>query len=328
MIRILHLSNEGSSPQQFPLEQLPDLLRRRTGVTWLDLAEESPETCEPILRDVFNFHPLAIYDALHETHAAKLDNWEDYLYLVLHGPLNEAGLDSSDHPPELDVFMGKRYLVTHHYERMPIVDTVWDLSSKDGRLSKGGSDHIVFRLTEEIIRDHIRMLDELEDDINGIEDRIFKGKDNEIPEELFTFKRILLKERATVGPMRDMFHVLALETLPLIDAHDRIFFRDIYEQILRLDGIVTHLRDLVTGTLDAYLSVVNNRMNDTMRLMAVITTLFLPITFITGFFGMNFFQAAGATEFWTGVEVLVLALVCMLIVPVGMFTWMKRRGLF
>ena len=90
---------------------------------------------------------------------------------------------------------------------------------------------------------------------------------------------------------------------------------------------MTHLRDLVSSTLDTYLSVVNNRMNDTMRLMALITTLFLPLTFITGFFGMNFFQAARATETWTGTLVLEIALIGMVLTPVLMFIVMRRRGM-
>ena len=327
MIKILHLNKNMDGAQEFALDQLQALLRRTDGITWVDLGEEPAEVFEPLLLNVFGFHPLAVHDALHESHAAKLDQWDEHIYLVLHGPLNEADMQADMDTPELDIFLGKRFVVTHHNSPMRCVGTVWDMCSKDRQIMAGGADHLVFRLSQEIVRDHFRLLDHLEDQVNLIEDRIFVGHDRSIPEELFTYKRVLLKERSNVGPLRDVFNLLVLDDIPVIDKRDRVFFRDIYEQVLRLDGTVTHLRDLVSSTLDTYLSVVNNRMNDTMRLMAVITTLFLPLTFITGFFGMNFFQAARATETWTGTIVLEVALVAMLLLPFSMFIWMKRRGM-
>jgi len=327
MIRIIHFRKNQPAPQTYPVEALPELLRRRDGITWIDLALEPPEASEPILRDQFGFHPLAVYDALHETHASKLDLWEEYAYLVMHGPYADNEDARNEPPPELDVFLGRNFLVTHHHVTLEAVDTVWEMCTKEARILQSGADHVLFRISLEILRAHFRMLEELEDRINLVEDRIFSRPDRGIPEELFAFKRILLEERSTVGPMREVFNQLALDSMPQVDSKDRVFFRDIYEQLNRLDGSVTHLRDLTSSTLDTYLSVVNNRMNETMRLMAVITTLFMPITFITGFFGMNFFQAAAPTGIWTSVPVLAIAVTGMLLVPIGMFVWMKRRGL-
>lgn len=327
MIRVLHAGLDLPVAQVVQIEDLPDLLGRIEGTTWLDVSNEPTGNIEPVLRDQFGFHPLSVNDALHETHAAKLDLWENYVYMVLHAPFSEKELEETDHPPELDVFLGANFIVTHHHEPMDAVNTVWEMCLQDVRISTGGADHVLFRISLEILRAHFRMLEELEDRINLIEDRIFTGADRDIPEELFTYKRILLEERASVGPMREVFNRLALEKYPQIDEEDRVFFRDIYEQTIRLDGNVTHLRDLTSSTLDTYLSVVNNRMNETMRLMAVITTLFLPITFITGFFGMNFFQAVAPTESWTSALVLVLAITGMVLIPIGMFAWMKHRDL-
>ncbi len=327
MIRILKLSKRDKSPSEISLEQLPGFLRQRDGIAWVDLFGEQTEHFEPVLKDMFQFHPLAIHDALHENHTAKLDQWDDYIYLVLHAPHNpESGNLMMIHP-ELDIFLGKNFLVTHHHEPLKSVEIVMEMCIKDSQVMAGGADHLVFRLAQEIIREHFHLLDDIEDQINRVEDRIFTERDSKIPEELFMFKRILLKERSTVGPMRDVFSQLVLDSNGIIDRKDRVFFRDIFEQALRLESTVTHLRDLVSSTLDTYLSVVNNRMNDTMRVMAIITTLFLPLTFITGFFGMNFFQAERTTGNWTGTVVFDVALIGMIIVPFLMFLWMKRRGM-
>ncbi len=131
-------------------------------------------------------------------------------------------------------------------------------------------------------------------------------------------RRILLPQREVLNkPARDDYRV--------IDPKDRVFFRDIYDHLVRLHDLNENLRDLVSGALDTYLSVVNNRMNDVMKTLTIITTLFMPITFITGFFGMNFFEPVAHLAGWTSQQVFELTLGIMLTVPIVMFLWMRRR---
>lgn len=119
---------------------------------------------------------------------------------------------------------------------------------------------------------------------------------------------------------------LARDDYTVIDARGRIFFRDVYDHLVRLYDIIEGLRDLVGGALDSYLSVVNNRMNEVMKVLTIITTLFMPISFLAGFFGMNFFQPVVPLEVWTGMPMFLLALVAMVVLPAGMFLWLRRRG--
>lgn len=123
-----------------------------------------------------------------------------------------------------------------------------------------------------------------------------------------------------------MLNKLARNDFAVIDANDRIYFRDVYDHLVRLHDISEGLRDLVGGALDTYLSVINNRMNDIMKTLTLITTLFMPISFVAGFFGMNFFQPVDQLYIWTSNPAFIAMLVVVVATPMGMFMWMRRRG--
>ena len=129
-----------------------------------------------------------------------------------------------------------------------------------------------------------------------------------------------------MGPQREVLNKLARGDYATIDAGDRVFFRDVYDHLVRLHDITESLRDLVSGALDTYLSVVSNRMNDVMKTLTVITTLFMPMSFLAGFFGMNFFQATVPFEAWTGRVAFGLMITAMILLPLGIFLWIRRRA--
>lgn len=327
MIRILYCPKEKICQDDLTPEDLTEVLRDRTGLVWVDMAGEETALCEPVLRKTFGFHPLAVEDALSEAHVPKLDEWDDYIYMVLHDIVYHAGDFGHTHLPELDIFLGQNYIVTHHQQPIPALERIWITLARDERLRRSGPDHILFRLAHELVKDHLDVIEQVELAVNELEDRVFDRPSRDIPEQLFTLKRMLLQMRRTIGPQREVFNKLARDRLPVIDSRDKVFFRDVYDQAVRLYDLMESQRDLVSGALDTYLSTVNNRMNETMRLLTVITTLFMPLTFITGFFGMNFFQAVLPSEGWTGLYTLEAALVSMVVVPILMYWWMKRKGL-
>jgi magnesium transporter len=131
-------------------------------------------------------------------------------------------------------------------------------------------------------------------------------------------RRILL-------PQREVLNKLARDDYQVIDPKDRIFFRDIYDHLVRLHDLNESLRDLVSGALDTYLSVVNNRMNEVMKTLTIITTLFMPLAFVTGFFGMNFFEPLGLMRNWTTSPVFYIMLSITVLLPSSMFLWMRRQ---
>jgi len=326
MIRLLYRDRDGNVRKDVPLAELSRLLRRRGGLIWLDLAGEPPEVCEPILREAFGFHPLAIDDALQESHIPKLDDWGDYLYLAIHAIRYDALSDPSLTTHEFDAFLGADYLVTHHDDPLPDVDRVWDRADRDDRYIASGADHLYYALADEIIFGYLRGVEAVDVTIESFEDAVFERPTPAVLEQVFSLKRGLLQLRRIVGPQREVFNKLARDDLRVIDKRDRVYFRDVYDHLVRLHDINESMRDQVTGVLEIYLGVINNRMNEIMKTLTLITTVFLPISFLVSFFGMNYFAAPVLFGQWTSLPSFAATMLILALTPLAFYIWFRRRA--
>ncbi len=326
MIRALYYTADDGWRANLEVADFSATLQNPLGLLWVDFENTAPKDDEPIMRQVFNFHPLAIDDALQESHVPKIDDWDNYLYIVLHAvsfDLQNGG-DITTH--ELDIFLGKNYIVTHHDDSIQAVDRVWAAVQRDERYVKNGVDRLLYRLTDEVIASFMPVIEGIDDAVDRAEDQIFDRPDPLTLEHIFTLKRAILHLRRIIGPQREVLNKMARDDYAVIDARERVYFRDIYDHLVRLYDITESIRDLVSGALDTYLSVVNNRMNDIMKTLTVITTLFMPISFIASFFGMNFFQPATGLNTWTDRPIFLLVLLITVLLPIAMFFWIRRRG--
>ncbi|HET7088920.1 MAG TPA: magnesium/cobalt transporter CorA [Anaerolineae bacterium] len=326
MIRSLYRAPDGAIRTDLPSDEFGAALLDPRGLLWVDFEATPPESDEPILREVFGFHPLAIDDALQQSHVPKVDDWSEYLYVVLHAVV----LDRRDHMAvdtlELDVFLGRNYLVTHHDQPIDAVEKVWAGCRRDERHLKNGSDHLLYKIADEIAASYLPVVEEMDDAIDVIESHVFERPSPETVEHIFAIKRSVLRLRRILGPQREVLNKLARDDYAMIDPRDRVYFRDVYDHLVRMHDITESVRDLVSGALDTYLSVVNNRMNDIMKTLTLITTLFMPISFVAGFFGMNFFQPVTPLDVWTGTPAFIITLILLALTPIVMYLWMTRRG--
>lgn len=326
MIRSLYFLPKQPLQENLAPTDFPAAIRNRNSLLWVDFSGEAPEACEPILKQ-FGFHPLAIDDALQETHSPKIDDWGEYLYVVLnymnlHPNPQSAWEIEID---EVDIFLGPNYVITHHDYPLPALDETWAACHRDLRNFQAGADHLLYKIMDNIVAAYMPLVEEIDQAIDEIEDEIFDRPEPYTLERLFALKRALLAMRRILLPQREVLNKLARDDYRVIDARDRVFFRDIYDHLVRLHDLNESLRDLVGGALDTYLSVVNNRMNEVMKTLTIITTLFMPITFVTGFFGMNFFEPVAHLLGWTSRELFLLTLLLLLLLPIGMYFWMRRR---
>jgi magnesium transporter len=300
-------------------------LLEQPGLLWVDFESSRPEDDEPILTGTFGFHPLAVDDALQESHTPKIDDWEDFLYIVLH-----ALVYNSEHriieTRELDIFAGQNYLVTHHDDPIPALQTVWETVQRDERFLKNGADRLLYRLMDEVVMGYMPIVDELDDAVDKAEAEIFGRPTSHTLAYIFTLKRAVLQMRRIIGPQREVLNKLARDEYQIIGPQERIYFRDVYDHLVRLYDLIESLRDLVGGTLDTYLSVINNRMNDVMKTLTVITVLFMPLSFIASFFGMNFFAPEPGVPGWVELPVFTVTMGVMMLIPVVMYLWFRRRG--
>jgi magnesium transporter len=325
MIRLLQRDRNGRIRRDLPLAELPRLLRQPGGMVWLDFADEPPEVCEPIMRKAFGFHPLAVDDALQESHVPKLDDWGDYLYLAIHAIHYDAAREPSLTTHEFDTFLGPNYLVTHHDDPLPEVDRVWQRIGEDDRYLADGPDHLYYTLADEIIYSYLRNIEAIDDSIEAFEDAVFERPTPSTLVGVFALKRGLLQLRRVVGPQREVFNKLARDDFRVVDKKDRIYFRDVYDHLVRLHDINESMRDQVTGVLEIYLSVINNRMNDTMKTLALVTTIFMPTSFLVGFFGMNYFAAPVIFGQWTSLPSFGATMIVLALTPVAFYIWFRRR---
>jgi magnesium transporter len=325
VIRTLYYSPSKPIRTDISPEEFPRLLRDHKGLLWVDFMSEPEQITEPILRS-FNFHPLAIDDALQETHTPKIDDWGDYIYIVLN-VMNYKLVDGvfESQIDELDIFLGKNFVVTYHDQVISAVEDAWSACQRDIRHVQGGPDHLLYRITDALVTSYMPLVEQIDHQIDSIEDQVFDNPSRQTLEQIFALKRLLLSMRRIIVPQREVLNKLARDEYRVIDPKDRVFFRDIYDHLVRLHDINESLRDLVSGTMDTYLSVVNNRMNEVMKTLAIITSLFMPITFVTGFFGMNFFEPVANLVGWTTLEVLEITIGVMLGLPIIMYLWMRRR---
>ena len=325
MLRALYYNGKDDLLTEISPEGYAAALLDKSGVLWVDFGGEDPEPSEEILLNTFEFHPLAVDDALHETHVPKVDDWEKYLYIAMHAISFISGEEDIE-AIELDVFLGENYIVTHHDLPIPALNRVWDACLRDARHFKRGADHVLYVLTDELIVDYMQVVEGLDEEIETVEDQVIARPTPEMVQRIFTLKRATLHLRRVLSPLREVLNKLARDDFAVIDAKDRVYFRDVYDHLVRLHDISESLRDLVGGALDTYLSVINNRMNEIMKTLTLITTLFMPISFVAGFFGMNFFQPVVKELIpWTGNPAFILMLIVVVGTPFGMFLWMRRR---
>ena len=251
--------------------------------------------------------------------------WGAYLYLVLHAvvfnPEDEEPLSTH----ELDLFLGDNYLVTYRLYSMPGLERVWETCLRDERLMQKSAGNLLYRVADEIVANYMPVVDEIDEAVDRIEDVLFDRPEPQLLERIFTLKRALLHLRRIISPQREVLNKLARGDFDVIPEDEKVFFRDVYDHLVRLYDIAEGLRDLVGGALETYLSVVSNRMNEVMKILAVITTLFMPISFLSGFFGMNFFQPVTSLPAWTERITFFVVLGLMILIPVGMYLWMRRR---
>jgi len=325
MIHTLYRAVDGTLHTDLPKAKWPVALRDDAGLLWIDLVAEPSDVCRPILHDDFGFHNLAVDDALEETHVPKVDDWNEYIYLTLHAVIfDETGEDPLD-TLELDIFLGRNYVVTYQSHPIGTVERVRKACLRDPRYLERGTAYLLHKLADEIVADYMPVIEQIDEAVDEVESQIL---DNPAPihlERLLVQKRAILQLRRILAPQREVLNKLGRGDFAIIPAEYRMFYRDVYDHLFRLHDLTENVRDLINSTLDTYLSVVNNRMNDVMKALTVITTLFMPLSFLTGFFGMNFFQPILALDTWTGAVAFGLVLGAMVALPIGMFVWMRRQ---
>jgi magnesium transporter len=289
---------------------------------WLDVPSPSAEDLEK-LGALFDFHPLALEDTEQWGQRPKLDDYGNHVLLVFYGCWHERP-DDDGRLHEVHLYISGRYLVTVHREALPVLDR--QREQLDGRVLHS-EQFVLYRVLDALTDSFFPMLTEMDDRIDELEAAVLQAPTDELLQGLFALKRRLVAMRKVVTPQRDLFarSIDQIAQLPGLLLDERDYFRDIYDHLIRISDLIDSYRDLLSGATDLYLSTVSNRQNAVMKQLTVIATVFLPLGFITGFFGMNFSFLTGKVinASWT---FFALGIGSMLLTGVGLLVFFRRRG--
>jgi magnesium transporter len=314
--------------KEVPSESLPDCLARRDTptITWINVDGLHDVEVVERLGQGFGVHPLVLEDILAPEQRAKLEDYEQQLFMVVQ-MLSWNETTAAVESEQISFVLGARYLLTFQEKGGDVFDSVRErLRSSRGRMRKSGPDYLLYALLDAIVDTYFLILENLDDRIEALEEELTtKGDgDSQSLRAIHRFKRETIFLRRAVWPLREVLAGLTRSESPLVQRETRIFLRDVQDHAVQALETVETFRELLTGMLDIYMSTLNNRLNAVMKVLTIFATIFAPLTFIVGVYGMNFDHMPELRWRWGYPAVLLV----MLAIVLGMLREFKRRRWF
>jgi magnesium transporter len=314
MIRIQAINKENNMVFNPPLQELNEMKWY-----WVDFSGPTDDEIG-LLSSHFRFHPLAIEDCIHSLQRPKLEYYENMNFLVFHS-LHPETLEAQ----EVDIFIAENFIVSFHFQDLKEVNFAWDYFSPPSAHGQFKPVEVTYKIMDKVVDSFFPLIEDLEDQLAMIEDtdRV-KNADKTIMETTFAIRRDLFKLRQTVVPTRDLVYRILESKRFILQEHKRAYFQDIHDHLIKLSHMIDSNRELTSDIRDNYISLNSYRMNNIMKTLTVITTIFMPLTFLAGIYGMNFEYMPELQ--WDGGYFAVLTV--MLFLGIGMFAWFHSKGWF
>jgi len=291
---------------------------------WVDLGAQD-EAQLAVLRSRFDFHPLALRNCAQVDQRPKLEEYRDHLFVVTQGFSCANGAVDEIAVSELHAFLGSVFLVTVHEHDIPALEDIWQRVAADARLLERGVDFVYYLVADGIVDGLFPILDTIGDEIERIEDTILEDPKHATLGRFFDLKRRLVEMRKVLSPQRDVFALLAKRDDFRISERTSLYFRDVYDHLARLNESIEANRDLLGNALEAYLSAVSNRTNEIMKYLTLMSAVFLPLSFVVGFFGQNFESLLGVHDWMHSETLMWIMLGSCLTVPLALALWFRRK---
>jgi magnesium transporter len=321
IIRVLDIDARGEVKVSSDLE----LVRPPPGgiLRWIDVQDQDAETLR-VLRERFDFHPLAIEDCMHFDQRAKVEEYTETLFVVTHGV--ETTADGEVEIRELHAFLGKQYLVTVHATPMRSVEATWQRIAGDGPLARRGTDYLYYLVADATVDEFFPVLDAIGDRVEALETSVLEDPTVDDLAEIFVLRRMLTTIRKSLTPQRDAFALLSKRGGAHVTDRTSVYFRDVFDHVARISESIDNHRDMLGNSLDAYLSAVSNRTNATMKSLTIMSSIFLPLSFVVGFFGQNFDNFPMFLD-WIHSDTLMWMMMGLCVaIPVTLMIAFKRSG--
>ncbi|TGK29045.1 magnesium/cobalt transporter CorA [Leptospira gomenensis] len=292
------------------------------GLVWIDLDSTDGEDLDFLAREC-NFHPLAIEDCINKNQRPKLDEYGSYIFIVLHRfnyDVEKKILRSN----EIHLFYNEKFIVTVHQKEEPLIEQLRARCMTQGNPLSRGTDQILYLLFDHTVDSNFPILDKMSEEIVKTETQILVNQDSQQTiAGILYLKRNLTRMRRTLSPQREIVNILIRRDGNYLSPKIQLYFRDVYDHLNRLYETIDMDRDLLGNTMDAYFSVISQRTNDVVKRLTLISLIFMPLTFLTGFFGMNFTAIP-----YDSLPFLLTTITIASLIPPGMIYWFRKKHWF
>jgi magnesium transporter len=311
--------SSGDRLEEISREAATDLLSRRDANLWLHFDTPTEEELD-FLKENFAIHHLTIEDIVNQNQRPKIEPFENYVYLAIHPLRREAKREIE--PSELDLLLGRGWIVSVHYG--PLLGLI-DNSQLHERIPAAlgrGADFLLYTLVDLVVDSYFPVMDDVEDKIESLEDRLLLRAHPGDMNRLLSLKRSIVHSRRAVTPQREVLNQLTRHDFPFVRPENLVYFRDVYDHLIRIAEELDSLRDILSSVLEIHLASTSNQLNATMKRLTAYGTIFVMITAIAGIYGMNF-KFMPELEWRYGYFVV---LGVMAAISLGLYFYFKKRG--
>jgi magnesium transporter len=258
-------------------------------VTWINIDGLHDVEVIERLGGHFNLHPLILEDILNTSERPKIEDYGDYLFAVLKVFLGNASGSREERVVQVSIILGRNFVLSFQEKANPIFDAVKErIRRGKGRLRRSGADYLAYALIDSIVDSYFAVLERFGDEIESLEEELVADPKREILQRIHNLKSEMIFLRRSIWPLREVVNTMERWETPLISAATDVFLRDVYDHTIQVIENLESYRDVLSGMVETYLSSVSNRMNEVMKLLTIIATIFIPLTFLAGVYGMNF----------------------------------------
>jgi magnesium transporter len=298
------------------------LFKETPTVTWINIDGLHQVEILEKLGECYEFHPLVLEDILNTDQRPKIEDYGEYLYIVLK-MLDQRNKSNEILTEQISLILGPSFVISFQEEEGDVFDPIRErIRSGKGRIRKMGADYLAYALLDAIVDNYFIVMEKLGEKIEFLEEELVKRPIPETLQTIHHLKREMIFFRKAVWPLREVIGSLERGELPQVKETTRIYLRDVYDHTIQVIDTIETFRDMVSGMLDIYLSSVSNRLNAVMKVLTIIATIFMPLTFLAGIYGMNFKHMPELEWKW-GYPAVWIAVI---LISVSMLTYFKKKG--
>ena len=316
---LLYYKGNNEIDKDISNEEIKSVIQSEKGALWLDIVAPGKEEMD-VLEKVFELHPVSLEDCITTNTRPKIEQFEKYMFIVMHAAATTPRAQRV-RTIELNICLGKNYIITIHQETIQGVETVIERTQKNPSVMAKGPDNLLHLVIDSLVDNYMPVLDAMDYKISNIETQVLENPTQKTLNNIFAVKKDIMYLRRFIGPQRDTVNFLSRENFQFINPKRRAYFRDVYDNMIFINDTIDTYRDVTTSAFDAYLTTISNRTNDIMKVLTIIATIMMPLTLITGIYGMNFTEMPLLRWEWGFLSISVV----MLLLGIGMLAYFKKK---